>query len=449
MSKEIDIKINENEARELSLRQLGSFMKTLYVFELGKGEIINYVDEMVQEGRKGEGNHIVHSLHSQEITRYDPYEMCYFYKLRKSDVYQAWHVLSYASEDLDSILTHITFHDALPFYEDHVKTLQEKNVNPSGFLLHAIDTFVKTKISPEVIKDFLNSNVERFSDPNLLLKTMNKKFDAPGVINALIEKYRDKIDLRIHPICGEESIFRSFDDKVIEEHRAVDKVSQKLEYDLDEKIQEGSRTQRDIYGAYEYCGLSWEDIDPSLDFIQKVVGLHYIPSNHEALLKKLSQGMNLYKSNYSERPIRLNKDRLASVELQIMHMSESYPQELEGKGLEVIDTEIGNKIAFLDGECIGGVANSEFGEHATNGDVVAWVVREQIDQDYWRGSQRRDRVLAWRKGRKIQQEIYEDNAWAKERYFYVSPPKVTSEGDVEIVVTTDNKKEVKKVKIDK
>lgn len=123
---------------------------------------------------------------------------------------------------------------------------------------------------------------------------------------------------------------------------------------------------------------------------------------------------------------------------KIKALSSDKKEEL-GQGLKIEKAEhsSGQKI-YLDGKFIKMAINAEFSEKPTNGEIVAWVEKEIIDQDRVMGTQNRDNVLVWKKGYKNPKIIFEDHAWSKERYFRVFAPEVDADGTINVEVKSGN-----------
>lgn len=135
--------------------------------------------------------------------------------------------------------------------------------------------------------------------------------------------------------------------------------------------------------------------------------------------------------------MRWEREEIERTCLEIEQLRGEVPEGLTGKGLEFTPSCIpGAKRVYMNGTFVTTTANALFGSRATNGRIVAWLVKEQIDYCSSRGPQIAYRVFAWHEGLSEPKEIFEDHAYAAERNLSVSPPVVAEDGTITVIVCT-------------
>lgn len=349
----------------------------------------------------------------------------YIAEVTDSDFYKQWMALYYSQYEAEQDLASFNFNQGLDLLETGLKKVLSQDEKVSGFTMAQIENLIKNSMTPENIDDFLNSSIEPIANPQIVIEVMNDKFNDAVAVKKLIEHYGGRVNFRSLPISGDKSVFRGYENREEKEMLAVSETLGSLREELGNKISSSKE-------------IDWSDVDESVDFLKNSVENGVIPTNYKEVLATADIGMNYYRSHYSEAAIRRNRDKLAKLEIDIIKKLKIKPEQIKGEGLETLRTQVGN-LGYLNGELIGPLTNAEFSDKPTNGEVVAWVVREKIDEDYFRGDQIRFTVYAWRSGLKEPQELFEDHAYSKERSIHVSAPEVTPEGEISVNTIDGNK----------
>lgn len=285
-------------------------------------------------------------------------------------------------------------------------------------------------VTPETLEEFLASPLEKLVSPEEMLRRMDRQ-NAPAVKATLLEKYSDKVNLQNFAVFGDDSIFRDFEDRAEREKDAVGKI---LATKSSKKALYRTRT-RTSYGMFGGGSYESEEADPfDIEEVEKLfleaVAAGIVPSNYQKIIDNLAKACDYIDSYFSDSFRGSVREGVAKVATEIEKALGETPEGITGKGLEFLPAPGGAERVYLDGKLILTVANASFSGQTTNGEVVAYVVSEQIDQCAIKGSQNRDTVYAWKEGWGKPKELFEDHAYPSERYFRILPPKVDADGKI-------------------
>lgn len=344
---------------------------------------------------------------------------------------------------------------------DTLKKLEDQNLIKIGHIPEFYidnealkDTYEIEFATRKELDEFLESDLGKSSSPEKVLR--RARYLDGETIKSLLKRYKDQIDLSKVVSFDADSIIQNLDksDKL----KILDIVISVMEERTDENIKELEKRLENYweqpmvsrYGQFE-PGLTKEsqtNIDSRLSFLRSAATQGLIPSDFREIIKKIYEATNHYPTGYySDRVINNQREDIEKTALLLEKLSND-KREIVGEGLEFVSSEYGeSKQVYLDGELVGSFVNAEFSEKSTNGEVVAWVTREIIDQNRVTGTQNRDRVFAWKKGMKEPQEIFEDHAWSSERYLRVFAPEVDDDGTIKVEIISGDKKEKKEFKV--
>lgn len=286
--------------------------------------------------------------------------------------------------------------------------------------------FFEIKVTPEDIESFLDSKLVKLVSPELILKKMSDQGASVEVRQRILTQFEGKINLNRQELYGEKSIYKGFSDQKNLEKEGVDKV---LSTQIGELV--GNTTKVDQrFETYESKNADPENIAKAISFLKKAVESGVKIPDVQQKLKDLGRSFNYVDGYYSQSYIGRIRNVLTKTEALVAKNSGDRPEGLKGEGVEVMPSESDGAMVYLDGEFAFAASNASFSDSSSNGEVVAYLVTEQIDYNTISGPQIRKRVMGWRKGMKEPKELFEDHAYFGERHFDVAVPKVDDEGKV-------------------
>ena len=367
-----------------------------------------------------------------ERIKYDPYSLTFYRRYLGSE--EDRFKLAVAIEKLpyDKSIKEIS--NLVEALDENIKTYPREYPTKEQLIGEISRAFLKVKVKPgKELEEFLNSPMEKFVSVEEILKKMGREKADAETIKKLLKKYKD-INFKKLDLFGENGIFNKFEKR--EKEKMLDEVISTLEKQTEKSIKkmEEERTETSIWSITSY-GIDWEEanVESRLKHIEAAAKEGIILPNYKERIRKIYEATYYYPNTYSETAVRFQQEEIERIAILVEKAAGEKPKEITGEGLEFLESEYSSaKRVYLDGELIGSFVNASFGEKATNGEMVAWIVSEVIDRDLIAGIQNRDTVYVWKKGWKEPKEIFEDHAWSSERYFRVLPPEVTPDGKVKI-----------------
>lgn len=293
-------------------------------------------------------------------------------------------------------------------------------------------SFFDIKVTPSNLEEFLNSEISLYVDPNHMLEKIIKIGAKKKTIEIILNKYGEYIDFEKHPIYGESSIFKKFEDKAEKEQKAVDFIVDKVITRLEERLKEvRDERNRTTWRSYT-SGYSVESLRKPVEILKNAAKNGVLVKNYEEYLTRIAKLKPFLETYASFVAQSLEKD-LSDIEDLLDKMSGKKVENVKKNGLDFVHGKlgVGAEKVYLNGKFIFSVpSGSVFSQNPTNGKVVAYLTKEITDSDYIKGVQNKDVIYAWKDGWDEPKEVFEDHSYSKERYFRILPPEVTSDGKI-------------------
>lgn len=199
-------------------------------------------------------------------------------------------------------------------------------------------------------------------------------------------------------------------------------------------LEEETQGYIDRIGESRYApdGIDWGDanLEPRLNHLLEAAKNGIFLPDWKNRIVSIEEATHYYYSNFSERAIRWNREKIQETAVKIEQLLGEVPEGLTGSGLEFVPSGIGDgQKVYLNGQYVATTVNARFSDSPTNGKVVAWLVVEQIDYCNIKGAQTSWKVFAWKSGLKEPKEVFEDHAYSAERSLSVDAPKVSKDGE--------------------
>ncbi len=269
---------------------------------------------------------------------------------------------------------------------------------------------------PGGLKSIVESKLLDVSDGNFLVKAASKNAEQ-DVMDKILEGKGNDIKYNEHPINGEKSIFRNFEDRAGREKDAVNKAFEQL------------------------CKLGKEEVDrreettimENITNLLRTAAENGIMPDHwrEKITKALEFGRDL-PSVWRSDVRRWRYERLGQVEA-MLNALENKEIGLAKAGFEQKTNSTGSMEMYLDGELVAVAGAPIFSEKPTDGKIVCWMEVDEIDNSSIAGSQFAFRIYLAKKGQKEPSMIYQENYWANKSDMSVSAPIVDEGGKIHVV----------------
>lgn len=197
-------------------------------------------------------------------------------------------------------------------------------------------------------------------------------------------------------------------------------------------------------------GIDWDqaNLEPRLSHLLEAAKNGVFLPDWKERVASIEEATHYYYSNFSGRAIRWRREEIQKAAVKIEQLLGEAPEGLTGSGLEFVPSNIGNgQKAYLDGQYVATVVNALFSDLPTNGEVVTWLVVDQIDYCTIRGAQVSWKVFAWRSGLDEPKEVFEDHAYSDERSLSVDHPVVAQDGKVVVTTWINGKQSTLKISV--
>lgn len=208
--------------------------------------------------------------------------------------------------------------------------------------------------------------------------------------------------------------------------------------------------ERRSYPYYGFDGINWNEanLEPRLEHLFETAKNGIFLPDWKKRIASIIEATYHYCPRFSERAIRRNREMIQQVAVKIKQLLGEIPEKLTGSGLEFIPSSVGSgQKVYLNGKYVTTTVNALFSDSPTNGEVVAWLVIEQIDYCTVRGAQISQKIFAWEKGFKEPKEVFENHTYSAEKDLSVDVPKVSKDGTIIVTIWTNGKKSTRKISL--
>ncbi len=274
---------------------------------------------------------------------------------------------------------------------------------------------------PEGLKSIVESKLLSVCDSDFLLNVAEKNAE-PDIVEKIFTSNGDAVRYYAHPINGEGSVFRNFEDRTTQEKEALNKAFEQL---CEQGTQEVARRRET------------EVMDKITHLLRTAAENGVVPDDwRQKIAKTLEFGAHL-PSVWRQHVRAWRYESLGRVEATLNAL-ERRDLGLSEAGFEQKINSTGSTEMYLDGELVAVVAAPVFSEKPSDGKIVCWLETSEIDRSSIAGSQFEFRVYLAQKGQKARQ-IYSKNYWANNSDLYVSAPTV-DDGKINIVEIENGEK---------
>ncbi|MDA2936174.1 hypothetical protein MYX06_03075 [Patescibacteria group bacterium AH-259-L05] len=278
----------------------------------------------------------------------------------------------------------------------------------------------------------------------------SEKEEALAMAEALLEEKKAQ-RLRAFTkenLFGEGGTFRELPKDEQRELLAV--VLTFLEEETEKYIDGIGQYSNGIFGDRFPDGISWEqaNLEPRMKHLLEAAKNDIFLSDWKKRVTSIERATHYYPPIYSEKVIRWKCEKIQETAVKIEQMLGETPEGLTGSGLEFVPSSIGGgQKVYLNGQFVTTTVNARFSDSPTNGEVVAWLVVEQIDYCNIRGAQISCKVFAWKNGLEEPEQVFEDHAYSSERSFSVDAPKVSKDGKVIVSTRVNGEESTREVSV--